>query len=104
MFDLTESDKRRLMHATTVSGTDTVGVASSRIFTQNPDRLLAIIVNDSVNKIYLSLGANAVAGQGILLTSGGGSFSFGRGTDFPWLGEIHAISDGAGSNVTIVEV
>lgn len=104
MIELSADDKNKLMHASTVSGTLTVGVTSQKIFNLNPDRLLAIIVNDSANKIYLSLGAGATAGRGILLTASGGSFSFGRFTDFPWLGEIYAIADGAGSNVTIVEV
>ena len=104
MFDWTPELKKRLTYAVSSQNSFTLGVISTPIFNINQDRLLAIVVNDSANKVYLSLGARATAGVGILLTANGGSFSFGQCSDFPWLGEVCAISDGAGSNITIVEV
>lgn len=104
MIELSDDLQNRLTYAVSNASQFTLGVSSTRIFSVNKARLLAIIVNDSANKVYLSLGASATSGLGILLTANGGSFTFGLCSDFPWLGEVCAIADGAGSNITIVEV
>lgn len=82
----------------------TIGAGTAtRILTLNPTRRIAAIVNDSAAEpVYISLGPNPAVNTGIRLNAAGGSFTFGRDTDFPYQGEVWAISTNA-SSVTVIE-
>ena len=76
---------------------------STKVLDLNRIRRSAVIVNDGAVDCYLSLGAAASSGAGIRLNPQGGSFTFGRMTDFPYSGEVYAYS-AAGTTLSIVEV
>ena len=61
-------------YTTPANTTVNVGVASTQILAANSDRLYAAITNDSDTEIYLGIGAAAVAGQGVPLTTKGSSY------------------------------
>ena len=63
------------------------------------DRLAVIIVNDSDEAIYISLGSSAVMNRGIRLNAHGGSFS----TEM-YQGEINGICASGSKNVTVTEI
>lgn len=94
----------QLVNPSTVAGAATVGVTAVRVLPYKLDRRLALITNDSALDIYIGLGSSVTINTGIRLNALGGSFSFGRFTDFPWLGEIWAVAAGAGCNLSFVEV
>lgn len=69
-----------------------VGVASTLIFDQDPQRQFATIVNDGADTVYVSFGAPAAIGKGIRLNSSGGSLVFGLATDIPFTGKVFGIA------------
>jgi len=77
-----------------------VGTASGLVLPANLGRKYASFVNDSTEVIYLSLGREAVLGEGIRLNPEGGWYEITLGNLY--LGDIHAISTGPGS-LSIVE-
>ena len=80
----------------------TVGVASAAVLVANASRKYAIFTNDSVNVIYLALGANpAVVGSGIKLNASGGAYEI-NWTNL-YTGEVRAIATVAGSNLCLLE-
>ena len=79
-----------------------VGAASQEVLSKNPARRYALLVNDSINIIYLMLGHDAALNRGIRINSGGGSYEINLTN--PWPGSIFAFASGATSNLTIVEV
>lgn len=77
----------------------TVGTSSSLVLAADEDRVYACFVNDSDSAIYLSLGSNAVVGNGIALVVQGSGYEI-----LPenlYRGDVYAISTGAGKNLTI---
>lgn len=90
----------RLTKSTTATNTfATVGVASGTVAAANGSRISLTLVNDSLNKIYISKSATAVSGSGILLNASGGSLIIDDYT-----GIVSAIAAGASSNLTVCEV
>lgn len=77
----------------------TIGTSSTTVIAANSNRISLTLVNDSTNKIYVSKGATAVSGSGILLNASGGSLIIDD-----YAGTIYAIATGAGSNLTVSEV
>jgi len=86
-------------NSTAFNGKVAVGIASTTILAANADRNIAILVNDSSRVIYVNLSGTAVLNEGIRLNKKGGSTIIGNYT-----GEITAINDTAGSNLTVVEI
>lgn len=84
------------------AGSTTVGVASGRVMPFNTKRVEAVLVNDSPNLIYLSLGEQAaVVGAGIRLNANGGSAVIEADNNGRiWKGAIQAIATIAGSNLS----
>lgn len=78
-----------------------VGVASGLALAANANRKGATFVNDSVNTIYLGIGANAVVGSGIRLNANGGAYEI-NGFNLN-VQAINAIATGAASNMGIHE-
>lgn len=85
--------------STTIATDDgfVVGAADTALVAANAARTELVIVNDSVNVIYLRKGATAaVIGKGIRLNPNGGSY-----VTNTWKGAVRAIAAAAGSNVTV---
>lgn len=101
---LTKEQRKLLQDPVTDAGSVTVGITAVRVVDYNLERRLAIITNDSAADIYLGFGSSLAVNTGMRLNALGGSFEFGLFTTFPWLGEIWAISAGAGNTLTFVEV
>ena len=101
---LSDEEKRSLSNASLSSRAVNVAAAPVILFQPNPNRKIATICNDSANIVYLSLGRVAIANEGLRLNPNGGVFMFGEFTDFPYFGEVSAISVAAGSNVGLTEV
>lgn len=80
-----------------------VGAVSVKLLDANPTRSSALFVNTHAsNKLTLRYMAPAIAGSHIVLNPGGSSYEINR--DNPWAGEVHAISNGAGTIVAVNEV
>jgi len=77
-----------------------VGATSTFLFGYNPRRLVATVVNASANDVFLSKGTVAILNAGIFLRADGGSYTFGKGTDDPYTGQVSAIA-AAGSNLIV---
>jgi len=58
----------------------------------NANRLYALLVNDSVETIYIKLGAAAVLNQGIRLNANGGSYEMSKKQGNLYVGAINGIS------------
>lgn len=82
----------------------TVATSATLILDLNTERMWALLVNDSTNKIYIALSKQrAVSGATIPLLASGGWISLGPMTDFPWTGEVWGIA-GAASTLTVWEI
>lgn len=91
-----------LQDATTAAGTLVLAAAApGTVMQKKPGRLYAGIVNAGVNDVYLTFRAPAVASRGFLLQPGG-TFTFGRLTDFDYRGPVYAIST-LGSTLVFIE-
>jgi hypothetical protein len=82
-----------------------VTAASQVALAANANRKYAVLQNDSVNDIYLFLGAGpAVANKGIRLNAGGGSYELRSADGSLYTGAVYAIAAVAGpSNLLITE-
>lgn len=88
--------------ATSMINTRTVvGTSSTLVLAANSSRRFLFLVNDSDENIYVSLGAAAVANEGILLTAGGGALTLDIAS--MWQGAIYAICASGGKNLTVSE-
>ena len=63
---------------------------------------IALLVNDSDTAIYLKLGADAVANQGIRLNANGGSYEMSRLHGNLYVGASNAIHGSTGNKVLLV--
>jgi hypothetical protein len=77
---------------------------SQQIFEINYNRIAASVVNSGGNDVTISLdNLTAQNGVGIYLVSGGGAFTFGKQTDFPYTGRLFANST-LGTTLTLTEL
>ena len=84
--------------------TSTVGTSIGRVLLNSPNRCAAVIVNLSVNTIYISPDNATSATHGIRLGPSGGSIVFKWDEDFSMVGyEWNAIATGAGSEIFVLE-
>jgi hypothetical protein len=74
-----------------VATTTTVHVTSAgqTVLAANPNRICAVLVNDSDTNIYIKLGTSPALSTGILLNAYGGSFTITAAN--PYTGPITAI-------------
>ena len=84
--------------ATTSTGVS-VGSSSTTVLAANVSRNEAIIVNDSIQDIYLTYGPSATMNSGVLIKAGGG---YVVETDYD--GIITGICLSGGANVTVTEL
>jgi len=76
----------------------TVANTSTKVLSKNSGRRYAVIVNDSNESMYVSLGTAAELNKGIRLNANGGVLEI-NGDD-PFKGEIYAICSSGGKNIT----
>jgi len=81
----------------------TVGVATGEALAANTDRKYALFVNDSDTVIYLMIGADAVANQGIRINASGGAYEMSAVNGNLDTRAINAISTGAGKTLIVTE-
>lgn len=83
----------------------TVGTTSARLVQNNPERVNLLVINLSVNTVYLRPISPATAAAGIVLAPNGGSFSTNMMDDLVLPSyAYHAIASGAASDVLVIEV
>jgi hypothetical protein len=80
-----------------------VGSASTKILSKNERRGYATITNTSDEAIYVSLGEDAVMGQGVPLLFNGSSLEIGGGGD-NFFDNIYAICASGGKTLGIMEL
>lgn len=83
----------------TAAAVDNVGVAA---LPANARAVYRLFVNDSVNVMYLMLGAAAAANQGIRLNANGGSYEMSKKTGNLYKGAVNAIAAVAGPSTLLV--
>lgn len=81
----------------------TVGSSSTEVLGVNSQRGYVLLINDSDENMYISLGGDAVLNQGIRLNAEGGSLEIGIGQDNYW-GTVNAICSSGGKNITVMEL
>ena len=83
----------------------TAGTTAVKIASLQNDRVAIYIVNTGTNNVTISKGnGSVVAGQGIVLNSGGGAFSESDQESFKcFRGDIYAITSAGNSTVAISE-
>ena len=79
----------------------TVGNTSTLILSQNSARKLATIINNSDEDITLSIGAAAVAGEGVLIKAAG--FGYEINIDNLLTGAVYGICASGGKSVAVME-
>lgn len=84
---------------------ETVGVAASQVLRNDPERVFALLVNLSVNTIFIGYGEDVSSSRGILLASNGGSYQVDVEEDFTLPIRSHfAVATGAGSTLFVLSV
>lgn len=84
--------------------TSTVGVSIQQVLRQAPNRVAAVLVNLSVNTIYISPDNVPSATHGIRLGPSGGSLVLKWDEDFSLCGyEWNALASAAASDIFIIE-
>ena len=78
-----------------------VGTTSTTVLSANPNRRLAVFVNDSDTVIYLSLSSTAALNEGIRLNANGGMYEINLMNLYT--GEVSAISSADSKNLTVTE-
>lgn len=73
-----------------------VTTSSAVMLAQNPNRKYLLIENLSDTNIYIKFGGDAVVAEGIMLTSGGGSYAMSRLVGNIDTRAVHAIHQGTG--------
>jgi hypothetical protein len=88
--------------ATVTHSVATVTTATGAALAANVNRKYALLVNDSDTVIYIKIGANAVANQGIRLNANGGSYEMSNALGNLNTGAINAIHAGSGNKTLLV--
>lgn len=86
------------------SGVVSVGVAVTKLVSNNPNRLNLSFSNISTSTVYVFTDNQVSANRGFLLASGGGSLGLDWRDDLTLVSnDWYAIALSAGSNVTVLE-
>jgi len=81
----------------------TVTAVSGEVLAANPDRVAAVLVNDSDTEMYLAIGHAAVANQGIRLNAAGGSLVISKYGPLYSTEAVNAILAAAGNKEIAVQ-
>lgn len=83
----------------------TVGTEPVQVFRKNPNRIMWMVINLSVNTVYLEWSGNVSDENGVLLDPSGGIASSWIGEDASLTGdEVWIVADAANSNLKAFEV
>lgn len=82
--------------------TASVGTANVQVLAANQSRTYAVIINDSLDNIYLAFGETAIVNFGIKLTPDGNYEMSGLLGNL-YDGQINAIAESAANNICITE-
>jgi hypothetical protein len=80
-------------------GAVNVTTSSTQVLPSNASRSYAVLVNNSDEDMWLSLGTAAQENKGILLKASGGQYEINPSA--LWIGEINAIHGGTGNKVIV---
>jgi len=84
---------------------ESVGVTQSRILRNDPERVFALLVNLSLNTIYLGYDQLVSSSRGIVLASNGGSYQVDVEEDFTVpIRALYALATGVSSNLYVLTV
>jgi hypothetical protein len=87
------------------SGTYSVGVAVSKVISNNPTRVGLTFINNSANTIWLWITNNFGASQGIFLSANGGVIALNWRDDMTLIpNDWYAIASAAASSLQVLEV
>lgn len=78
-----------------------VGTTSSVVLPANDHRKFCVLINDSNANIYISFGSPASVNTGVRISAGG--FSYEIDNTNLWVGEIHAIHSGLGTETLLIQ-
>lgn len=82
-----------------------VGTSSAVLVKNNPERVNLLVINLSVNTVYLRPNNPATTAAAIILAPNGGSFSTNLLEDLVLPSyQYHAVASGAASDVLVIEV
>ncbi len=82
-----------------------IGASIAQVLRQTPNRVAAVIINLSVNELFVSPDGITSATHGIRLSPSGGALTLLWDEDFDMVGyEWNAIASGAASDVFVLEV
>ena len=93
------SREANLTTHTVVTCTNTTG----ELLAANAGRIAALIVNDATSSVYIKIGVDAVASEGIRLNANGGSYFISNGSDNLDTEVINCITASASNVVTVTE-
>ena len=80
-----------------------IGATTTEALAGNANRLYVLIVNDSVETVYIKLGAAAVLNQGIRLNANGGSYEMSRKLGNLYVGVINGIGTSGAAVLLVTE-
>ena len=84
---------------------EAIGIAPEMVFRRNPNRIMFILVNLSVNIVYLAFESGVGAAHGIRLNAAGGMLSSTIRDDAALTQEaVWIVADGADSDIYGIEV
>tara|TARA_Y100000310_G_scaffold181737_1_gene181741 strand:+ start:1410 stop:1766 length:357 start_codon:yes stop_codon:yes gene_type:complete len=84
---------------------ESVGVAAAEVIRNDPERVFALLVNLSLNTIYVGFDQSVSSARGIVLASNGGSYQTDVEEDFTLPARsMFAVSTGANSNLFVLTV
>lgn len=87
------------------TSTTSVGVAVGSLVGNDPERIVLVVFNLSVNTVHLGFDADVSSSNGILIAASGGSMTMNVLDDATLVGrEIFAVAAGAASNVYALEL
>jgi len=82
-----------------------VGITATQIMRGDPERVFALLVNMSVNSIFVAFDEAVGAGRGIVLASNGGTYQVDVEEDFTIpIRSMWALSTGVLSNLYVITV
>lgn len=88
-----------------LTAVESVGTTAAEVLRNDPERVFVLMVNLSVNTIYVGFDQRVSSSRGIVLASNGGSYQADVEEDFTLpIRSMFAVSTLAGSNLYVVTV
>jgi len=91
------------VYTTPTATQPSIAATTTTVLAANTNRLYALIVNDSVETVYIKLGAAAVLNQGIRLNALGGSYEMSKKFGNLYTGVINGIGTSGAAVLVVTE-